>query len=62
MNKDQLVGRLKQIGGQLTTVAGGVMRNPRLQNRGFAMQAVGICQMQYGDIRSQMKRNVGIAR
>lgn len=57
MNKDQVNGKLKDIGGTIQEAAGKIVGNPDQQAKGQAKQVEGKVQEKVGDI----EQAVGIA-
>ncbi len=57
MNKDQVNGKLKDIGGTIQEAAGKIVGNPNQQAKGQAKQVEGKVQEKVGDI----EQAVGIA-
>jgi uncharacterized protein YjbJ (UPF0337 family) len=51
MNKDQVDGKLKDIGGVIQEAAGKIVGNPEQQAKGLANQAEGKTQEKIGDLK-----------
>ena len=57
MNKDQIKGRVKQTEGKVKEVAGKLVGNAKLEQKGKTENAVGKVQAAYGDIKSDIKKS-----
>lgn len=56
MNKDQVEGRLKKAGGKFKEIAGKLVGNKFLEQKGRNSRVAGIVQAGYGDLRNKMKK------
>ena len=57
MNKDQLHGRAKSTMGKLKEIAGGVVGNKRLENKGKLENAGGKVEAAWGDTKQGVKED-----
>jgi uncharacterized protein YjbJ (UPF0337 family) len=56
MNKDQIKGTAKKVGGKIEEAAGKVTRSAKLEAKGDAKQVEGTIQKNYGDAKSDAKK------
>ncbi|HEY2865319.1 MAG TPA: CsbD family protein [Casimicrobiaceae bacterium] len=56
MNKDQVKGRMGQAGGKMKEMAGKLFGSNKLKAQGDAKQAAGKVQKNYGDAKSEARR------
>ncbi len=56
MNKDQVEGRVKEVKGKAKQVAGIVVGDKKLEQRGQVQNAVGKAQAGYGDLKKDLKK------
>ncbi|MDB5802625.1 MAG: CsbD family protein [Rhodocyclales bacterium] len=56
MNKDQIKGAAKKVGGKIEEAAGKVTRSSKLEAKGDARQVEGTVQKNYGDAKADMKK------
>ena len=59
MNKDQVKGKLKDIGGKIQEEVGDVVGSSEQQAKGLANQVEGKTQKKYGDAKEVIKDNKG---
>ena len=59
MNKDQVKGKAKDIGGKIQEEAGKVTGSNKQQAEGLANQAEGKLQEKAGDVKEVVKDNLG---
>jgi len=59
MNKDQVKGKLKDIGGKIQEEVGDVVGSSEQQAKGLANQVEGKTQEKYGDAKEVIKGNKG---
>ena len=55
MNKDQVKGAAKKVGGKIQEEAGKLVGNPTQQVKGMANQAEGKTQQKVGDLKQAVK-------
>jgi uncharacterized protein YjbJ (UPF0337 family) len=55
MNKDQIEGKLKNIGGKIQEEVGDVIDSPEQEAKGLANQAEGKVQEKVGDLKEAAK-------
>jgi uncharacterized protein YjbJ (UPF0337 family) len=55
INKDQVNGRAKQVGGKLKEFTGRIVGDPRLERAGMSQKILGTLQAKYGDIRHAVR-------
>jgi uncharacterized protein YjbJ (UPF0337 family) len=55
MNKDQVKGRVEEAKGKAKEVAGRIVGNPDLENRGTIQKVGGEVQKSYGDLKEDVK-------
>ncbi|MDB5813940.1 MAG: CsbD family protein [Rhodocyclales bacterium] len=55
MNKDQVKGTAKKVGGKIEEAAGKVTRSAKLEAKGNAKQVEGTIQKNYGDAKAAVK-------
>ena len=56
MNNDQVKGRIKEAEGKTKQVAGKVVGNKSLEEKGNVQKAVGKVQAGYGDLKNDLKK------
>ncbi len=56
MNKDQVKGRVKQVKGKAKQMAGIVVGDKTLEQKGRVQNAVGKAQAGYGDLKKDLKK------
>ena len=56
MNKDQAKGRIKEVEGKVKQVAGNVVGNKKLEQKGNVQKDVGKVQAAYGDLKNDLKK------
>ncbi len=56
MNKDQIKGTAKKVGGKIEEAAGKVTRSAKLEAKGDAKQVEGTIQKNYGDAKADAKK------
>jgi uncharacterized protein YjbJ (UPF0337 family) len=56
MNKDQIKGAAKKVGGKIEEAAGKVTRSTKLEAKGDAKQVEGTIQKNYGDAKADAKK------
>ena len=56
MNKDQVKGRIKQTEGKAKEIAGKIVGNKDLKEKGQIEHAVGKVQAGYGDLKEDLKK------
>jgi uncharacterized protein YjbJ (UPF0337 family) len=56
MNKDQVNGRIKETQGKIKEVAGSIVGNKDLEDKGKVENAVGKIQAGYGDLKEDLKK------
>lgn len=56
MNNDQVKGRIKEAEGKTKQVAGKVVGNKSLEEKGKVQKAVGKVQAGYGDLKNDLKK------
>jgi uncharacterized protein YjbJ (UPF0337 family) len=59
MNKDQVKGKLKDIGGKIQEEVGDIVGSSEQQAKGLANQVEGKTQEKYGDAKEVIKDNKG---
>jgi uncharacterized protein YjbJ (UPF0337 family) len=59
MNKDQVKGRVEEATGKVKEAAGHTMGNPDLEDRGTAQKIGGKAQKAYGDVKDDLKKDLG---
>ena|ERR1700674_243575 len=57
MNKDQVKGRIKEAEGKAKEVAGKIVGNKRVEEKGKVEQTVGKVQAGYGDLKDDLKKH-----
>lgn len=62
VDKNQVQGGAKEIGGKIKEAAGKLVGNERLQADGMADQAEGKTQKNYGKVKDAMKDEVGLKK
>ena len=55
MNKDQVVGKVKQVEGDVKETIGKVVGDKSMENNGKAQNIAGKVQQGYGDIKADLK-------
>ena len=55
MNKDQLKGHVKEVKGTIKEIAGKLVGNEKLEQKGKIQKIVGEAQAQIGDIKESVK-------
>jgi uncharacterized protein YjbJ (UPF0337 family) len=58
INKDQVEGRAKVMGGTVTAAAGKVIGNESLRAKGKAEEVVGKAQAHFGDVKEGVKASI----
>ncbi|HVK55525.1 MAG TPA: CsbD family protein [Burkholderiales bacterium] len=58
MNKDQVKGRIKEANGKVKEVAGKMVGNKRLQEKGRIQKAAGIAQADIADAKNDLAKGV----
>lgn len=56
VNKDQVKGRLKKAGGKVEEVAGRIVGDKFLEQKGKYRKNVGAAQAGYGDMKNKLKK------
>jgi len=56
MNKDQVKGRVKEVKGNAKQIAGIVVGDKTLEQKGKLQNAVGKAQAGYGDLKEDLKK------
>jgi uncharacterized protein YjbJ (UPF0337 family) len=56
MNNDQVKGRIKEAKGKAKQVAGNVVGNKKLEEKGKLQKDVGKVQAGYGDLKHDLKK------
>ncbi len=56
MNKDQVKGRVKEAEGEIEEVAGKMVGNKRMENKGKVNKILGKVQGEYGDLKDDLKK------
>jgi uncharacterized protein YjbJ (UPF0337 family) len=56
MNKDQVEGRLKKAGGKVKEIAGKLVGDRFLEQKGRRGRVAGTVQAGYGDLKNKMKK------
>jgi len=56
MNNDQVKGRIKEAKGKAKQVAGNVVGNKKLEEKGKVQKDVGKVQAGYGDLKHDLKK------
>ena len=59
MNKDQVKGKLKDIGGKIQEEAGDIIGSSEQQAKGLAKQVEGKVQEKYGDAKDEIVKDRG---
>ena len=57
MNKDQVKGAVKDLGGKIQEEAGKLVGNPTQQAKGLINQAEGKAQQKIGDLKEAVKKH-----
>jgi uncharacterized protein YjbJ (UPF0337 family) len=57
MNKDQIKGKAKDIGGKIQEEAGKVVGSSEQQAKGLSNQAEGKVQEKYGDLKDNLNKD-----
>jgi uncharacterized protein YjbJ (UPF0337 family) len=57
MNKDQIKGKAKDIGGKIQEEAGKVVGSSEQQAKGLSNQAEGKVQEKYGDVKDNLNKD-----
>ncbi|WP_166364910.1 CsbD family protein [Pseudomonas akapageensis] len=55
MNKDQIKGRVKEIGGNIKEATGKAVGNERLEEKGRVEKTIGKVQAGLGDLKEDLK-------
>jgi len=58
MDKNQVTGRLNEAKGKIKEETGKVFGNKNLENKGNIEKNVGKAQAKYGDIKSDIKKDI----
>jgi uncharacterized protein YjbJ (UPF0337 family) len=58
MNNDQVKGRIKEAEGKAKQVAGNVVGNKKLEEKGKVQKDVGKVQAGFGDLKHDLKKGV----
>ncbi len=58
MNKNQIKGRIEQAKGQVKAVAGRIVGNKELEQKGRNQKAGGKVQSGYGDVKEDIKDSI----
>lgn len=56
MNRDQMKGRIKETKGEAKQVAGNIVGNRRLEEKGRMQKNLGKVQAAYGDVKNDLKK------
>ena len=56
MNKDQVVGREKEMAGKIKEVAGKLVGDKKMELKGKVKTQLGKAQASYGDLKSNVKK------
>ena len=56
MNRDQMKGRIKETKGKAQQVAGNIVGNKRLEEKGRMQKNLGKVQAAYGDAKNDLKK------
>ena len=56
MNKDQVKGQIRGVKGNLKEVAGRVLGDKTMENKGNIQNAAGKVQKAYGDLKEEIKK------
>jgi uncharacterized protein YjbJ (UPF0337 family) len=59
MNKDQVKGKLKDIGGKIQEEAGDIIGSSEQQAKGLSKQVEGKVQEKYGDAKDEIVKDRG---
>jgi uncharacterized protein YjbJ (UPF0337 family) len=59
MNKDQVKGKLKDIGGKIQEEAGKAVGSSEQQAKGLSKQVEGKVQEKYGDVKEEIVKDRG---
>jgi len=54
-NKDQVEGRIKELKGTIKEVAGQVVGNEKLEEKGKVQKTLGRAQAKFGDVKQDVK-------
>ena len=57
MNRDQVKGRIKETEGKVKQMAGKLVGNSKLEQKGKTENTVGKVQAAYGDIKNDIKKS-----
>jgi len=55
MNKDQVKGRTKEAEGKIKEVAGKLVGNEKLEEKGTVQKVLGEAQAKFGDVKKDVK-------
>lgn len=55
MNKDQVKGRTNEVKGKIKEVAGDLVGNEKLEEKGRIQKNIGKTQAKYGDVKKDVK-------
>lgn len=58
MNKDQVKGRIEEVVGQVTEIAGELVGNPELELKGIVRKRSGKVRAEIGDLRNRIEKGV----
>jgi len=58
MNKDQIKGRVKEAEGKIKEVAGRLVGNEKLEEKGKVQKALGEAQAKFGDVKKDVKDSI----
>jgi len=56
MNRDQMKGRINETKGKAKQVAGNIVGNRRLEEKGRMQKNLGKVQAAYGDVKNDLKK------
>jgi len=56
MNRDQMKGRIKETKGKAKQIAGNIVGNRRLEEKGRMQKNLGKVQAAYGDVKNDLKK------
>jgi len=56
MNRDQMKGRINETKGKAKQVAGNIVGNRRLEEKGRMQKNLGKVQATYGDVKNDLKK------
>jgi uncharacterized protein YjbJ (UPF0337 family) len=62
MNKDQVEGRVKEAKGKIKEVAGKLVGNEKLEEKGKVQKTLGEAQAEFGDVKQEIKQDIKDAK